>query len=107
MANWLWFKLSSQYPQPDASLQAQLKSGIVSGIDKLVRLQHSDGGWSWWRDGESNPHVALWGSFALARARQAGFAVNASTLERGLAYARQTVKATSALRGGWAFNNKA
>jgi len=107
MANVLSYQLLTQFPQPDAVLQAQLKSGIATGIDKLVRLQHGDGGWSWWRDGESNPHVALWVSFALARARQAGFTVNPSTLERGLAYARQLVKTTSTLRGAWAFNQQA
>ena len=107
MANVLSYQLLTQFPQPDPALQAQLKAGIATGIDKLVRLQHSDGGWSWWREGESNPHVALWASFALARARQAGFTVNPSTLERGLAYARQIVKTTSTLRGTWAFNQQA
>ena len=35
------------------------------------------------------------------------FTVNPSTLERGLAYARQIVKTTSTLRGTWAFNQQA
>ncbi len=107
MANALSFQLLGQFPQPDAGLQGRLKDGIASSIDKLVRQQRGDGGWSWWRDGESNPHTTLWVLFALTRAKQAGFTVNPASLERGLAYARNLLKTTSTLRGVYAYNQQA
>ncbi|MBX7213447.1 MAG: Ig-like domain-containing protein [Thermoflexales bacterium] len=106
MANVLSYQLLAQFPRP-GDAQARLKEVIPAAIAKLATQQHADGGWGWYREGETNAHTTLWVGFALMRARQAGFAVNAPMLDRGLAYARQIVRATNTLRGPWAFNQQA
>lgn len=107
VANSLSYQLLAQFPAPDAALLARMKEGIAASIDKLLRQQRQDGGWAWWREGESNPTTTLWAVFALGRAKQAGFAINPAALERGLAFARRLVVATVTLRGVYAFNQQA
>ena len=71
---------------------------IEEGLNKLYLQQNPDGGWGWWprRDyGEwrSNPHVSGYVVFALLKAQDAGWAVKADVLERGVAYLQDQIQA--------------
>jgi len=70
----------------DPELEAKLPGLVEEGVDKLARRQHADGGWGWWVEGQSNPYLSAYVVFALARARDAGFAVQERVIERGLDY---------------------
>ena len=61
------------------------------GLQRLYSQQHYDGGWGWWAEGESNPYLSAYVVFGLAKAREAGFAVPAGLLQRGLSYLESTL----------------
>ena len=60
---------------------------MTDGIARLQQLQHSDGGFSFWRsDDESFPYISVHAIHALARADAKGYKVPRETLERGKRY---------------------
>jgi uncharacterized protein YfaS (alpha-2-macroglobulin family) len=70
-------------------LEAKLPGLVAQGVSKLTLQQHEDGGWGWWYEGESNPHLTAYVVFALVKARDAGLTgidVRADVIERGLGY---------------------
>ena len=91
----------------DTVLEAKLQTLVSDSLDKLTALQNSDGGWAWWRDLESNPHISAYIVFGLLRARDAGFEVNNDTLERGLNYLQSTLRDVSSLHQYYEFNQEA
>ncbi|HUX76717.1 MAG TPA: MG2 domain-containing protein [Anaerolineae bacterium] len=70
----------------DSELEARLPGLVEEGLGKLYLRQHSDGGWGWWVEGESNPYLSAYAVFALDQAREAGFEVRGDAIERGLGY---------------------
>ncbi|MBL7183244.1 MAG: Ig-like domain-containing protein [Anaerolineae bacterium] len=69
--------------------------GLVErGLEKLYLQQHSDGGWGWWVDDESNPHLSAYVVFALLKARQAGFPVKPEVISSGESYLLSQVEET-------------
>ena len=70
----------------DAELEAKLPGLVEEGLNRLYLQQHADGGWGWWSEGESNPHLTAYVVFALAKTRQAGHQVRADVVERGVGY---------------------
>lgn len=69
---------------------AKLEAAVSADLEVLGRRQNADGGWGFWkRDERSFPYLSLHVAHALLRAKEKGFAVSPSTLERSLAYAGQ------------------
>ncbi|MGD1993541.1 MAG: Ig-like domain-containing protein [Anaerolineae bacterium] len=68
----------------DPELEAKLPGLVEEGLDRLYRQQHSDGGWGWWVDTESNVYITAYVVFAMDKAQEAGFAVERSVMQRGL-----------------------
>lgn len=63
-------------------------------LQRLVDFQHSDGGWGWWKDGESDRWMSAYVVWGLALARDAGLDVKLDVLDRGVAFlTRQLVEA--------------
>jgi len=79
-------------------LEAKLPDLVAQGLSKLYLGQHSDGGWGWWYEGESNPHLTAYVVFALVKARDAGFDVRADVIERGLGYLESKLVGARELR---------
>jgi uncharacterized protein YfaS (alpha-2-macroglobulin family) len=78
----------------DPELEARLPGLVQEGLDRLYLQQHGDGGWGWWSDDESNPYLTAYVVFALDKAGEAGFEVQAGALQRGLDFlASQLVSA--------------
>jgi uncharacterized protein YfaS (alpha-2-macroglobulin family) len=57
-----------------------------AGLERLYDFQHSDGGWAWWKDGESNHFMTAYALWGLALGRDAGLDVRASVLENAARY---------------------
>jgi len=71
-------------PSPEA-----MKTSVDQDVEELSRLQNPDGGWSFWRKGDTSwPYVSLHVAHALARAQAKGFAVPDATRRRTLSYLR-------------------
>jgi hypothetical protein len=61
----------------------QLDQMVNQGLQRLYDFQHRDGGWGWWKEGESDPYMTAYVIWGLTRAREAGIEVNEETLKRG------------------------
>ncbi len=87
LPNVLTYRALKELDLPESSeLSGRLPGLVAEGLTKLYLRQNGDGGWGWWYECESNPHLSAYVVFALVRAQEAGFAVQVDNLSRGLAY---------------------
>jgi uncharacterized protein YfaS (alpha-2-macroglobulin family) len=59
---------------------------IESGIKRLKELQNDDGGWDWWKSGESDAFVTLYVVENLIKLQQTGYELNDKILDRAKDY---------------------
>jgi hypothetical protein len=64
----------------------QLDAIVSASIQRLADFQHADGGWGWWKTGDSDPFMSAYVLWGLALAREAGVEAPESLLERGASY---------------------
>ncbi len=57
-----------------------------AGLARLYDFQHGDGGWGWWKDGDSDHHMSAYVVWGLSLARDAGLRVKDDVLARGVAF---------------------
>jgi uncharacterized protein YfaS (alpha-2-macroglobulin family) len=69
-------------PKGKKNLQL-LDEMIRQGLDRLYNFQHSDGGWGWWKEGDSDHFMTAYVVWGLTLARDAGVQVKTDALERG------------------------
>ncbi|HEV7745967.1 MAG TPA: alpha-2-macroglobulin family protein [Pyrinomonadaceae bacterium] len=55
-------------------------------LDRLYNFQHADGGWGWWKDGDSDHYMTAYVLWGLTLARQAGIDVKKDVAERAATY---------------------
>ena len=55
---------------------------VEKGLKRLYDFQHSDGGWGWWKKGESDHFMSAYVLWGLSLAKNSGIDVNADTLAR-------------------------
>ena len=70
----------------DPVLLTNLEPKILSGLQMLYAMQHSDGGWGWWRDDQSSPYQSAYVLQGLHAARQAEINVEGGVYERGMQF---------------------
>ncbi|MDD2501040.1 MAG: carboxypeptidase regulatory-like domain-containing protein [Geobacter sp.] len=75
--------LARQGRNVSPSLQAKLPQIVAEGLQRLADLQHEDGGWGWWKNDRTNPHLTALAMQGLATAKQAGVSVDEPLLQRG------------------------
>ena len=68
---------------------AKLEEMTQAGLERLFDFQHSDGGWAWWKDGESNHFMTAYVLWGLALARDAGLDVRTSVLANAARFLAQ------------------
>src|SRR4029077_8969963 len=56
------------------------------GLERLYNFQHADGGWGWWKDGDSDHFMTAYVVWGMTLARQAGVAVKPDVLARAVDY---------------------
>ncbi len=69
-------------PEVEAQFGDEPAQMIDAGIGQLTALVHSDGGWGWCFESESNPWITAYVLLGLAKARQIGFTVDEAMLEK-------------------------
>ena len=72
----------------DPALEESLKAALDHALTKLAAEQNPDGGWGWFTGMESNPYITSYAALGLIEARDAGFAVDTSMLDRALNFVR-------------------
>jgi uncharacterized protein YfaS (alpha-2-macroglobulin family) len=55
-------------------------------LDRLYDFQHADGGWGWWKQGDSDHFMTAYVVWGLTLARQAGLDVKSDAIERAVNY---------------------
>lgn len=70
-------------------LQRKLPDMVQKGLNRLYRFQHDDGGWGWWRYDDSDLWMTSYVAFGLLNAKESGYGVNESALDRGLSWLEQ------------------
>src|SRR5690349_13585114 len=72
---------------PDGSRDLKkLESMTKQSLARLYDFQHSDGGWGWWKQGESDHFMTAYVIWGMTLARQAGIDVKSDVLERAVSY---------------------
>ncbi|MFC1464285.1 MAG: Ig-like domain-containing protein [Candidatus Brachytrichaceae bacterium NZ_4S206] len=110
-ADWVASRLIVNLALAQAGVQtasvASLQNDVASALQRLYSEQRSDGGWGWWSGDASDPMVSAHIVLAMARAQQAGFSVDESTLNRAHNYLSEQLKPPSALTNATAANRQA
>lgn len=92
LPNILTYQAMQRLGLRNAELEAKLPNLVREGVQRLANQQHSDGGWGWWPDNQSNPHVSAYVVFGLHKAKEAGYDIDGDVLNMGLAYLAGLIK---------------
>ncbi|MGE9297103.1 MAG: hypothetical protein ACQKBV_12525 [Puniceicoccales bacterium] len=65
---------------------SELDAMVRAGLQRLTDFQHSDGGWGWWKEGNSDPFMSAYVTWGLTLADDAGRAIDANMLARAQNY---------------------
>ncbi|HPU54994.1 MAG TPA: alpha-2-macroglobulin family protein, partial [Verrucomicrobiota bacterium] len=65
---------------------AELDRVVKEGLQRLYDFQHGDGGWGWWKEGESDHWMTAYVVWGLTLARDAGIEVRDDVLRRGVSF---------------------
>jgi uncharacterized protein YfaS (alpha-2-macroglobulin family) len=65
---------------------AKLDEITQAGLDRLYDFQHGDGGWGWWKAGESDHFMTAYVLWGLCLGRQAGLEVRGDVMQRAARY---------------------
>ena len=64
----------------------ELERITKQGLERLYDFQHADGGWGWWKEGDSDHFMTAYVVWGMTLARQAGIDVKSDSLERAVSY---------------------
>ena len=64
----------------------ELEKITKQGLERLYNFQHADGGWGWWKDGQSDHFMTAYVVWGMSLAQQAGVDVKSEAIERGAAF---------------------
>lgn len=77
--------------------EGQIRRFVQSHLNEFAGYQKDDGGFAVWPDSwNAFPYLTCYAAYALLKAREAGYAVDAGSLDRSLDYLRNFL--------GWTFN---
>ena len=65
-------------------LVAEIPKMVEKGLGRLASMQHSDGGWGWWKDDETNPFMTAYVVYGLSLARRAQYEIDNGMYQRGV-----------------------
>ncbi|EKD99981.1 MAG: hypothetical protein ACD_22C00118G0004 [uncultured bacterium] len=73
----------------DALKDKDVNDIIAKSLTRLTNMQHSDGGWSWWSSGNSDPFITAYVVEYLLEAQKAGVRVDPDLLSKAKRYFEQ------------------
>jgi uncharacterized protein YfaS (alpha-2-macroglobulin family) len=76
---------AATHPKGKHDLQ-KLEEMEKQSLDRLYDFQHADGGWGWWKEGESDHWMTAYVVWGLSLANDAGIKIKADVLRRGAQY---------------------
>ncbi len=90
----------------DPGLRASLDAAVGQALQQLYAQQKSDGGWGWYVTDPSNPLVTAYAVIGLAEARDAGYAVTDSVIERARRFLVDSYITPDLSRPTWELNRQ-
>ena len=72
-------------PVSDKS-KTELPKMVDAGVKRLLSFQHSDGGWGWWTNDQSNPYMTAYVIYGLSIANQSGYKLKSGVVNNGLKF---------------------
>ena len=57
-----------------------------ASLERLYDFQHPDGGWGWWKEGESDHFMTAYVVWGMTLAKQAGIDVKSDSLDRAIGF---------------------
>ncbi|GAB4407588.1 MAG: hypothetical protein Kow00106_00470 [Anaerolineae bacterium] len=91
----------------DPELSAHLEVEVGYALQRLYAQQHTDGGWGWFVQDQSNPVVTAYALIGLVEAQQAGFTVEQSVINRAAVYVTQSLRTIRPQEERWVVNRQA
>ncbi len=73
-------------PRGDARSLEQLNNIVASGLKRLDDMQHDDGGWGWWKGGDSDRYMTAYVVWGLGMARDAEIDIAGDMITPGADY---------------------
>jgi uncharacterized protein YfaS (alpha-2-macroglobulin family) len=73
------------HPKGSHSLK-ELDAITSQSLERLYTFQHADGGWGWWKEGDSDHFMTAYVLWGMSLAKQAGIEVKADAAQRASAY---------------------
>ncbi len=64
----------------------ELEKVTKEGLERLYDFQHADGGWGWWKQGDSDHFMTAYVIWGMTLARQSGLEVKSDVVERAVSY---------------------
>ena len=74
--------------RPATELRANLDQQVGPALQRIYARQLSDGGWNWWDRDTSDLYVTSYVLLGMLKAREAGYLVDQSMMERAVNYLR-------------------
>jgi uncharacterized protein YfaS (alpha-2-macroglobulin family) len=79
----------------DPALESRLREEVELAVQRLASWQHKDGGWGWWKEGDSDEQISAYAVLGLLEARDAGYEVPERLLADGLYYINSNLSLTT------------
>jgi len=70
---------------------AELDAITKAGLERLYDFQHGDGGWGWWKKGDSDRWMTAYVVWGLTLAKEAGVKIKQDVLDRALSFLDKTL----------------
>ncbi len=70
---------------------AELEAMTKAGLERLYDFQHGDGGWGWWKQGESDRWMTAYVVWGLTLAKDAGIKLKDGVVDRGVSFLDKTL----------------
>ncbi len=79
----------------DDKKRAEIPKMVASGLSRLYGMQHSDGGWGWWVNDETDAFMTAYVVYGMTIAKKSGFNVIDDRYNNGVAKLRSLVESGS------------
>lgn len=88
-------------------LKSQLDKTLPEVLEEIAAAQNEDGGWGWWRGGESDPSITSYLLFGLSQAQDVGMVVDEQVIKGAREYLLATLPSPDMLTRSWQFDRLA
>src|SRR5205085_7126346 len=69
----------------------ELEAITKQSLERLYDFQHADGGWGWWKEGDSDHFMTAYVVWGLTLARNSGVELEGEALEKGAGYLEKEI----------------